>query len=140
MSRQPPDEFGNALPPTPWQKKIRNNVQMALIYTVFHVLFHVVTSMITSYQIGLTVIVEFCLTFYSAHLFCKDYPVNGHLIVLLILLLYTVHTTHQYMFLNVPTSSQTKTLQMHIDAVGFLVMFAKFFVDLATILLNYDIR
>ena len=140
MSRQPPDEFGNAQPPTRWQKKIRSDVQMALIYTFFHVLLHILTSTITSYQTGFTVIVELSLIFYNAHSFCKDYPVNGHLIVVFSVLLYTVHISHQYIVSNVPTLFQIKTMQMHIDAVGFIVMFAKFFVDLATILLKYDIH
>jgi hypothetical protein len=72
--------------------------------------------------------------------FCKDYPINGHLVLNMIIIAYIVVRINDKCTKNMPWISQEDTLSHHFHALNIVIVVIKFILDFATIVLRYDVR
>ena len=147
MSRQPHGPLGFQAPPTTWQEKVRTDLALTVTCVIFELICHISWTMLTGADNliladfpFMVMAINVIISGVVCRAFCTDYPINGHMVLIMIIINYVVTHIAERCTKNLHWASGDDTLSHHFHVLNIDIVAIKFILDFATVVLRYDVR
>ena len=145
MSRQPHYPIGFQAPPTTWQAKVRTDLALTVTCVIFELLCHISWTLLAEADTladypCTAMTINVIISGVVCRAFCTDYPINGHMVLFMIIIGYVVTYITEKCTRHMPWASGDDTLSHHFHVLNIDIVAIKFILDFATIVFKYDVR